>query len=71
MRICDINTYIHINIYTYIYILAKEWGCPFLETSAKEKINNSACFEQVVREIRKYDDTLGRRKKKRGFCMIL
>jgi GTPase SAR1 family protein len=32
--------------------LADEWGCPFLETSAKTKINNEECFYQVVREIR-------------------
>jgi len=33
--------------------LAKEWGCPFFETSAKDKINNEECFYEVVREIRK------------------
>eukprot|EP00753_Platysulcus_tardus_P017373 PLAT6387.1.p2 GENE.PLAT6387.1~~PLAT6387.1.p2 ORF type:complete len:190 (+),score=108.44 PLAT6387.1:73-642(+) len=32
--------------------LADEWGCPFMETSAKEKINNEECFFQLVREIR-------------------
>lgn len=33
--------------------LAAEWGCPFFETSAKDKINNEECFYEVVREIRK------------------
>jgi len=35
--------------------LAQEWGCPFYETSAKEKIQNEECFYQVVREIRKFE----------------
>jgi len=35
--------------------LAELWGCPFFETSAKEKINNEDCFYEVVREIRKFD----------------
>lgn len=33
--------------------LADQWGVPFMETSAKAKINNEECFYQVVREIRK------------------
>lgn len=33
--------------------LARQWGCAFMETSAKEKINNEECFYQVIREIRK------------------
>lgn len=32
--------------------LAKEWGCKFFETSAKDKINNEECFYEVVRQIR-------------------
>ena len=32
--------------------LAKQWGCKFMEASAKEKINNEEVFHQVVREIR-------------------
>jgi len=38
--------------------LAKEWGCPHYETSAKDKINNEECFYQVVREIRKLENTV-------------
>jgi len=33
--------------------LAKQWNCPFFETSAKIKLNNEACFFELVREIRK------------------
>jgi len=33
--------------------LAKQWGCPFFETSAKIKLNNEACFFELVREIRR------------------
>jgi GTPase KRas protein len=33
--------------------IAKQWGCPFFETSAKNKINNEVCFFELVREIRK------------------
>mmetsp|Transcript_54130 Transcript_54130/g.86634 ORF Transcript_54130/g.86634 Transcript_54130/m.86634 type:complete len:195 (-) Transcript_54130:235-819(-) len=52
--------------------LAKDWNCPFFETSAKEKINNGVIFEQCVREIRKIDATMGKPKKKSGgFCSIL
>jgi len=38
--------------------LAKEWGCPFFETSAKDKINNEECFYEVVREIRKAEEEI-------------
>merc|ERR1712100_220397 len=33
--------------------LAAERNCPFFETSAKSKINNEACFNELVREIRR------------------
>jgi len=51
--------------------LAKEWGCPFFETSAKEKINNSTVFAQCVREIRKIDDSKPKGKQPRKLCTIL
>jgi len=35
--------------------LARSWDCPFYETSAKMKINNEACFERLVKEIRRLD----------------
>jgi len=53
--------------------LAKQWGCPFYETSAKKKYNNEACFFDLVREIRKQRENLkGSKKKKPKFnCHIL
>ena len=51
---------------------AKEWGCPFFETSAKERINNGEVFEQCVREIRKVDDSKPKKAgTKKGFCCVL
>jgi GTPase KRas len=35
--------------------LAKSFGCPFYETSAKARINVEDSFYQLVREIRKYN----------------
>ena len=31
--------------------LASLWGCPFFETSAKMKINNTECFHEIVRQM--------------------
>lgn len=42
--------------------LAKQFGCQFLETSAKQRINVDDAFYQVVRDIRRYNkeqDTRG------------
>jgi len=33
---------------------AKAWGCPYVETSAKNRINVDECFAQLVREIRRF-----------------
>jgi len=35
--------------------LAKHFGCQFLETSAKQRINVDTAFTELVREIRKYN----------------
>ena len=35
--------------------LAKHFGCKFIETSAKQRINVDEAFSQLVREIRKYN----------------
>ena len=63
--------------------LAKQLGCPFLETSAKARINVEEAFYEVVREIRKFnaggDTSTGTgesgskpaRANKRGRCSIL
>jgi len=51
--------------------LTEKWGCPFFETSAKEKINNTLCFYEVVREIRKHEQQNQPVQKKKRFCNIL
>mmetsp|Transcript_29233 Transcript_29233/g.93649 ORF Transcript_29233/g.93649 Transcript_29233/m.93649 type:complete len:191 (+) Transcript_29233:277-849(+) len=52
--------------------LAAEWKCPFMETSAKNKINNEECFYEVVREIRKMSKKTEEAKpKRRLLCNIL
>jgi len=33
--------------------LAAEWGCPFMEVSAKAQVRNRECFEELVRTIRR------------------
>ncbi|DAZ92390.1 TPA: hypothetical protein N0F65_003773 [Lagenidium giganteum] len=57
--------------------LARRWGCAFMETSAKERIQNEECFYQVVREIRKLERPVQReekvikKEKKKHKCTIL
>jgi len=53
--------------------LAKQWACPFFETSAKIKLNNEACFFELVRQIRRMTKPDGKKKsdKKKGGCVIL
>ena len=56
--------------------LAEKWGCPFYETSAKEKINNEVCFFDLVREIRKKQpgpskEENDKKPAKKKFCSIL
>jgi len=55
--------------------LAAKFGCPFYETSAKDKINNEICFIQLVREIRRIQAASNEKpvveKKKPRFCSIL
>lgn len=53
--------------------LAKEWNCKFYETSAKDKINNEACFYEVVRQIRRSEqkESGSKNKKKKRTCSIL
>ena len=51
-------------------IIAKQFNCKFYETSAKEKINNVVCFEQVVRAIREHSGE-NNKKKKGNRCIIL
>ena len=58
--------------------LAKEWGCPFYETSAKTKINHKECFFHIVRQLREINERERieeeeklKKKKKRFPCVIL
>jgi len=51
--------------------LAKQWNCPFFETSAKIKLNNEACFFELVREIRKQTKKGPVKGPKKSICTIL
>jgi len=51
--------------------LSKNWGCSFFETSAKIKLNNEACFFELVREIRKSKPRNTGPKAKQGFCNLI
>lgn len=52
--------------------LAQQWGCPFFETSAKERINHLACFFEIVREIRRMENQeQSKPTKKKSLCNIL
>jgi len=54
--------------------LAKQWGCAFFEASAKIKLNNEACFFELVRAIRTENKRRTGGKppgKKGGICVIL
>jgi len=54
--------------------LAKSWGCSFFETSAKIKLNNEACFFELVRNIRKTKTDKPGNNTKKGFfsfCTVL
>ncbi|EGC38794.1 hypothetical protein DICPUDRAFT_91367 [Dictyostelium purpureum] len=53
--------------------LAKSFNCPFMETSAKSRINVEESFYSLVREIRKdlKGDQVDKTKKKKKSCNIL
>ena len=38
--------------------LARQFGCAFIETSAKSRINVDKAFSDIVREIRRYNKEL-------------
>ncbi|KAH3744251.1 Ras GTPase [Pelomyxa schiedti] len=50
--------------------LAKSWGCPFMETSARTRTNVENCFYELVREIRKTRPKTVRKGRKGGCNMI-
>lgn len=37
------------------YAFAREIGCPFVETSAKQRVNVDEAFNDLVREIRRFN----------------
>lgn len=39
--------------------LAKQFGCKFIETSAKSRINVDNAFYDIVREIRRHNKNVG------------
>lgn len=47
-------------------LLAQSWGIPFLETSARKRVNIDQSFFELVREIRRYNATKEGPKKKAG-----
>jgi GTPase KRas protein len=55
--------------------LARSFGCPFMETSAKSRVNVEESFYQLVREIRKDSRTdpksAGGKSGKKSKCLIL
>ena len=54
--------------------LAKSFGCPFFETSAKERINVEESFFQIAREIMKDEKQISgalKSKKKKGPCLLI
>eukprot|EP00002_Diphylleia_rotans_P022614 TRINITY_DN442_c0_g3_i1.p1 TRINITY_DN442_c0_g3~~TRINITY_DN442_c0_g3_i1.p1 ORF type:complete len:188 (+),score=45.87 TRINITY_DN442_c0_g3_i1:82-645(+) len=54
--------------------LAKSVGCPFMETSAKTRVNVEECFFELVREIRRQknnSDAGNKKKAKKKGCLLL
>ncbi|EFA86540.1 hypothetical protein PPL_00339 [Heterostelium album PN500] len=54
--------------------MAKSYSCPFMETSAKSRVNVEEAFYELVREIRKDlkgDNKLDKSKKKKKNCNLL
>jgi len=48
-----------------------DWGCPFLEASAKTRINTMEVFFALVREIRRATEKEEPKKNNRPFCTLI
>jgi len=69
---CDLEEAHHLVTYEEGAALAKQWDCPFFETSAKTKINNEACYVELMREIRRQEAPVrSRRPSRKQLCVIL
>jgi Ras-related protein Rap-2C len=59
-------------VFFYYYLignaLAEQWDCPFIEASAKDRINVNEVFATIVREM---NMTQEKRQKKNYCCSIL
>lgn len=53
--------------------LAQEWGCPYLETSAKTRQNVDEVYTMLMRSIRdrKAQMHMGDGKSKKGKCIVM
>jgi Ras-related protein Rap-2C len=49
------------------HALAEMWGCPFIEASAKSRINVNEVFAIVVREM----NMMSEKRQKKSFCCCL
>jgi small GTP-binding protein len=61
------RTQVTLTSYVLGHALAEMWGCPFIEASAKSRINVNEVFSIVVREM---NMTMEKRQKK-SFCCCL
>lgn len=50
---------------------AKQWGCSFIESSAKAKINVSEIFFSLVRQINESTPDTTKKEKKKSKCSLL
>lgn len=59
---CDLPKERHIISTLRGQSLAAQWKCLFMETSAKEKINDQRCFIEMIREVRRIRTLLNKSK---------
>jgi GTPase SAR1 family protein len=56
-----------LQIYLLGHALAEMWGCPFIEASAKSRINVNEVFAIIVREM----NMMSEKRQKKSFCCCL